>query len=285
MTVTRARAVKTTELSGEVFGEMLDGKDYIKALCPDTDPSLIDDLMEAVETWGWSRIKDYDEHTLFLQQYMQIKQAAFREMGLTAFELYDRYQNIAEAAILKVTNWGDITGEFYGHLAREDTEQWFIRQLCSDSFWSADPTPVICVPAACYFEAMPTPADTAAGWQELIPRECAATAGLTTNYARAHNDEQMYLIMYYRSDLNPRSIESIQEYVNDDWALRPMMDIYGQLQRTNVGVITRPGCLIVDDNQSYCVGGKATAAVEHDFMPQGIDLTTRHLINDYEHTA
>lgn len=266
MTLTKARAVYHTELSGEVFGEMLDGVHYVKALCPDIDPSLADDLVEAAEKYGWGRVKDYDEHMLFMQQYMQIKQQVYREAGLAAFELYDRYQKIVEAAVLKITNWGDITGDFMGHLARAGTEQWMMRQMSTDTFFDA--TPAQCVTSASIFEAM------ALNAQILVPRN--ALGGTCHTY----NDEQMYLIFYYRNDLNPRVIDWVQETVTDDWGVRPPMDVYGQMQKGNMGIVTRPGCLVVDDNQDYDVMGYGLAVAEHDFMPQGIDLITRNQCND-----
>ncbi len=276
MTVTKGRATYSTELSGEVFGETLEGKDYIKALCPDIDPSLCDDLVEACESYGWGRIKDYDEHLLFLANYMQIKHQVYREAveiagdfvgGLSAFTLYDRYQKIVEACILKVTNWGDITGEFMGPIARTGTEQWFVRQIDTDTFWFGATQSI---PPAAHSEAL----NAIGTAQLLVPRR---TVGGT---ALAVNDEQMFIIFYYRSDLNPRSLDYIQEEVNDDWGVRPVMNVYSQLQRGNMGIITRHGCLIVDDNNQYECHGMPLDNVACDFMPQGIDLTTRNVAVD-----
>lgn len=276
MTVTRDVSVYQTTLEGEVFGTALTGVDYVKALCPDIDPATARHLDEATRLYGWTTVKDYDEHMLFLQQYMQIKHQVYREAvevggdpvgGLSAFNLYDRYQKIVEAAVLKITNWGDLTGDFLGHIARTaTTTQWIVRQMSSDTFYNGINQ---CIPQANYNEVL------TAGSQLLVPRVGSGQANCVT-----YNDEQMYLIFYYRSDLNPRGVEYIQETVNDDWGQRPPMDVYAQSQKGNMGIITRPGCLVVDDNTNYFVGGYPVGLIEHDFMPQGIDLITRNQVHE-----
>jgi len=271
MTIASARAAHTVTLSGEVFGETLTGMKYIQALCPDIDPPLAGDLIQAVDDFGWGVVQDYDERTLFQQQYMQIKQAAFRERGMTAFELYDRYEPIVEAMVMKVTNWGDITGDFMGIIARDGTLQWLIRQIGIDTFWTDAVPRVQCVLATAMFE----PLNVIGTAQLVVPRRAGAEPE-----AVMVNDEQMAAIMYYRSDLNPRALENIQEWVNDNWTLRSPMDVYGQLQRTNQGIVTRPGCLVLDDNSDYRLYGMPLATIGCDIMPQGVDLITRTHVTD-----
>lgn len=260
-----------TELRGVVYedlNEELTDHDFVRALCPDTPDALVDDLVQATKKYAWGVTEGYNEYELFREQYAHIKQVAYRELGLTALELYNRYQLIVEAAILKVTNWGDITGDFLGNRAREDAKQWMIRQIQTDTF-DIDAN-----------ERIFTTGDhsaTAGHPFHVVPRN--AVAANTDTYTTV-NDKQMVLIFYYQSDLSPRVLECISERIADSLGWRAPFDIYSQLQRGNTGIATRPGCLVVDDNEELDINAWCLANAETDIMPQGVDIITRDEIQE-----
>lgn len=136
MTVSIDRAWKTVNLKGTVFGEHLSDDKYIEALCPDTPSDLKADLLDAAGRFGFSKdVKGMNEHKLFKQQYMQVKQVVYREAGLAGLKLYERYQPIVEAAVLRASNVGDVTGNFLGAASTSGAEEWVVRQIQEDTFW------------------------------------------------------------------------------------------------------------------------------------------------------
>ena len=265
-----------TTLEGVVYkdtDEKLKGKEYVKALCPDTPSSLIDDLVQASEKYTWVKSEGFDEYRLFREQYAHIQNVATRERGLVAFYLYERYRLIVEAAVLKETNFGDITGDFLGNRARTGSDQWLVRQICTDSVgMTADKRTF-------------TTGGTSIGPGfypfHIVPR---VAVGSDSNVYTTVNDKQMLLIFYYQSDLGPRVLESISEYGNDSVGWRTPFEIYSQLQRGNEGIATRPGCLIVNDNKKLDINAWCLENDETDIMPQGIDLNTRMEIQELNKT-
>lgn len=274
--ISHPEVTHVTTLEGIVYedtGEMLSEHDYVKAICGDIPDALVDDLVQATQKYAWGIAEGYDEYHLFREQYAQIKQVAIRERGLTALELYDRYMKIIEACILKVSNWGDVTGDFLGNRAREESQQWFIRQICTDTFNDIlDSATVVAVTDRIY-----SVTGTTHGYG-IVPR--ANGGSQNTNYSHTHNDEQMLGIFYYQNDLSPRVTEKAQEYINDSLGWRTPFDIWSQSNRGNEGIATRPGCLVVDDNKRFRAHGWAVAAGDVDIFPQGIDIITRNEITE-----
>lgn len=273
MTVAKGHGETTheTELKGVVYedtGFELSEEDYVKAICPDIPDALVGDLVQAASDYAWGIAEGYDEYALFREQYAQIKQVAVREHGLVALELYDRYRTIAEAAVLKVSNWGDTTGDFLGPRARESAEQWMIRQINTDSVQIEDEGRTFNT------NALSLTADHAF---HIVPR--VAVSADTTAYTTI-DDKQMLLIFYYESTLSPRVLEFVSEHLNDSVGWRTPFDIYSQLARGNEGIATRPGCLVVDDNKQLDINAWCLAIADTDIMPQGIDLITRDQIQE-----
>ena len=265
-----------TILQGEVYqdtGETLKGNDYVKALCPDTPSSLIDDLVQASEKYTWIKTEGFDEYRLFREQYAHIQNVATRERGLEAFHLYDRYRLIVEAAVLKITNYGDVTGDFLGNRARAGSDQWIIRQICTDS--------VDIVAGDRTFTTGGTSVTPGFYPFHVVPR---VAVGSDSTYYTTDNDKQMLLIFYYQSDLEPRVLESVDEYINDGIGWRVPFDIYSQLQRGNEGIATRSGCLVVNDNKRLDINAWCLENDETDIMPQGIDINTRMQIRELNNT-
>ncbi|MEA1998124.1 MAG: hypothetical protein U9N61_02190 [Euryarchaeota archaeon] len=274
ISIDHAERTHTTVLEGVVYedtGEKLTDHDFVKALSGDIPDALVDDLVQATQKYAWGIAEGYDEYHLFREQYAQIKQVAVREHGLTALELYDRYMPIVEAAILKVTNWGDVTGDFLGDRAREESQQWFIRQICTDSF--SDDTDTGAGVAVTDRIYSVTGTGHAYG---IVPRVNGDAQN--TTYVHTYNDEQMLAIFYYQNDLSPRVTERAQEYINDSLGWRTPFDVWSQSNRGNEGIATRPGCLVVDDNKRFRAHGWAVAAGDVDIFPQGVDIITRNEI-------
>lgn len=274
-----AEVKHNTELGGIVYedtAEMLTDHDYLKAICPDIPDALVDDLVQATKKYAWGIAEGYDEYHLFREEYAQIKQVAVREHGLTALELYDRYMPVAEAAVLKVTNWGDTTGDFLGSRARADAEQWMMRQINTDSVG------LVAADDVRSFATGGASVDTTDYPYHIVPQ---AAVGSDTTYYTTIDDKQILLIFYYQSSLSPRVLESVSEHLNDSVGWRTPFDVYSQLQRGNEGIATRPGCLVVDDNKQLDINAWCLEDANTDILPQGIDIITRDQIQELSKSA
>lgn len=264
---------KKVELSGKcyVHGPAIGKKDFVRALCPDTADTLIEKLVTAADKYAFGLVEGvYNEYCLFRQQYDRICQVALRESGFTAFELYRAYKPIVEAAVLKLLteNTEDV---FYGGRATISSDRFFIRQICMDTFGLAT-TPA----QKRTFTIGSTSVDTGNPFH-IIPR--IDVSADTTFYTTTAN-EQMLLIMYYQSDLEPRVLENISEYINDNLTWRAPFDIYSQLQRGNMGIAQRPGCLIVESNRKLDINAWCLETGDTDIMPQGIEICKRKNIQE-----
>ena len=263
-----------TVLKGVVYedtGFELSDEDYVKAICPDIPDALVGDLVQATHDFVFGIAEGYDEYALFREEYAQIKQVAVREHGLVALELYDRYRTIVEAAVLKVTNWGDTTGDFLGPRAREASEQWMIRQINTDSLGFATTVERIAKTEGLSSTAPYYP-------YHIVPQhkvEAHALDSYTTI-----QDKQMMMIFYYESTMSPRVLQSVSERINDSVGWRVPFDVYSQLSRGNEGIATRPGCLVVDDGKNLSINAWSLIDAETDILPQGIDLITRDQIKE-----
>ncbi|GAH95142.1 unnamed protein product, partial [marine sediment metagenome] len=213
----------------------------------------------------------YNEYCLFRRLYEQICQVALRESGLTAFELYRTYKPIVEAAVLKLLTETATEEVFYGSRATVSSDMFIMRQIQTDTFniLAGD-------------RSFDTGGVSSAGNPfHVVPRAIVGTNADT--YTTIAN-EQMILIFYYQSDLDPRALESISEYINDSLKWRTPFDIYSQLQRGNMGIAQRPGCLIVESNRkldinAWCLeNGGGTKNT--DILPQGIEIVKRKNIQE-----
>lgn len=75
-------------------------EETVAGLSPDTEETLLEDLAAATQDRGWGKVKGLNEKNLFDTQYNQIKQSVYREAGVTALKLYDKYKDLVEAAVL-----------------------------------------------------------------------------------------------------------------------------------------------------------------------------------------
>ena len=264
---------KKVELSGKCYehGPALDKQDFVRALCPDTADTIIDKLVTATEKYAFGMVEGvYNEYCLFRRQYERICQVALRESGFTAFELYRLYKPVVEAAVLKLLT--EVTGDvFYGGRATESSDNFIIRQIQMDTFGLAT-TPL--QPRT--FTIGSTSVDTGNPFH-LIPRKDVSA---DTDVYTTTPKEQMLLIFYYQSDLGPRVLESISEYINDNLTWRTPFGIYSQLQRGNMGIAQRPGCLIVGSNQKLDINAWCLETGDTDIMPQGIEICKRKNIQE-----
>ena len=258
------------ELSGKCYGHgpAIEKQDFVRALCPDTADSLVEKLVRATEKYAFGMVEStYNEYCLFRRQYEQICQVALRESGFTAFELYRLYKPVVEAAVLKLLT--EVTEEvFYGGRATESSDRFFIRQIQTDTFGiaAADRT-------------YPTGGVSTAGNPfHVVPR--GAVGGADPGPYPTTANEQMLLIFYYQSDLGPRALESISEYINDNLTWRTPFGIYSQLQRGNMGIAQRPGCLVVESNRNLQINAWCLEADDTDIMPQGIEICKRKNIQE-----
>ena len=269
-----ADVTRKIELSGKCYehGPALEKKEFVRALCPDTADTLIEKLATSADKYAFGLVEGvYNEYCLFRRQYEQICQVALRESGFTAFELYRLYKPIVEAAVLKLLTEAATEEVFYGGRATESSDRFFIRQICMDTFGLAT-TPA----QKRTFTIGSTSVDTGNPFH-VIPR--IDVSADTTFYTTTVN-EQMLLIMYYQSDLEPRVLESISEYINDNLTWRTPFDIYSQLQRGNMGIAQRPGCLIVESNRKLDINAWCLEAGDTDIMPQGIEICKRKNIQE-----
>ena len=270
-----------TTLSGSVFkGEKaVKDEEYLEALCPDTDITLLGKIANAAAQQGWKTdLEGLNEYDLFLAQYAKLKQVASRRLGVAALEMFDRYQKIVEAAVLMVTSDGTETGNFYGEKAKVGSVQWFIRPI---------------VPQSVYLRETPGDAKPAAGAQSTYDHRLiykytdkgdvgviqringAAPAKTDAQMHTLISDKQMLLIFGYTCNLNPRAILNVQEYVNDGVGDRIPVDIYGQMNMTDIGLATRPGALIVNEGKLLGIAARTiTDNIYSDIFPFGVDICT-----------
>ena len=267
---------KKVELSGKCYkhGPAIEKENFVRALCPDTADDLIEKLVKATERYAFGRVEGkYDEYCLFRRQYERICRVALRESGLTAFELYKRYKPIVEAAVLKLLTEKATEEVFYGNRATVSSDKFIMRQIQTDTFNLGGQNRV---PAA---DRTFTTGDVSTAGRpfHVVPRVIVGTDA--TTYTTIAN-EQMILIFYYQSDLGPRVLESISENINDNLAWRTPFDIYSQLQRGNMGIAQRPGCLIVESNRNLDINAWCLEDADTDILPQGIEIVKRKHIQE-----
>lgn len=262
---------KKVELSGKCYehGPAIEREEFVRALCPDTSGDLVEKLVKAVDKSAFGKIVgNYNEYCLFRRQYEQICQVALRESGFTAFELYRLYKPIVEAAVLKLLTETGTEESFYGSQAYgANADRFTMRQIQTDTFGIAAGN-----------RTYPTGGVSTAGNPfHVVPRH--AVGADPTVYTTTVN-EQMLLIFYYQSDLGPRVLESISEYINDSLGWRVPFDIYSQLQRGNMGITQRPGCLVVESNKKLDINAWCLESANTDIMPQGIEICKRKNIQE-----
>lgn len=268
-----------TTLSGSAFkGEKaVKDEEYLEALCPDTDVTLLGKIANAAVAEGWKTdLEGLNEYDLFLAQYAKLKQIASRRLGVAALELFDRYQKTVEAAILMVTSDGTETGNFYGQRAKVGSVQWFIRPIVPESVQlkeaagAYDRTKLIYK----YGTATGTIGDT--GHKGVIQRrDSKLDKGTGSHGWTLTQDKQMLVIFGYTSSLNPRAILEVQEYVNDGVGSRIPVDIYGQMNMTDIGLAMRPGALVVNEGKLLHVAAHTLVSdIYSDIMPFGVDICT-----------
>lgn len=260
---------KKVELSGKCYehGPAIDHEEFVRALCPDTADTLVDKLVKSADNYAFGLVEGkYNEYCLFRRQYEQICQVALRESGLTAFELYRTYKPIVEAAVLKLLT--EVTEEaFFGGRATESSDRFFIRQIQTNTFGIAAGDRKYATGGV----------STAGNPFHIVPRHAVGVDD--TVYTTTAN-EQMILIFYYQSDLDPRVLESISEYINDNLTWRTPFDIYSQLQRGNMGIVQRPGCLVVESNKKLDINAWALKNDDVDILPQGVEICKRKNIQE-----
>lgn len=276
--ITDAGLTKKVELSGKCYehGPAIEKENFVRALCPDTADDLIEKLVKAADKFAFGLVEGkYNEYCLFRRQYEQICQVALRESGLTAFELYKTYKPIVEAAVLKLLTETATEEVFYGNRATVNSDMFIMRQIQTDTFkfHTAPATPRT-------FTI--TDISATAGYPfHVVPR---ADVGSDSNTYTTVANEQMILIFYYQSDLGPRVLESISEYINDSLKWRTPFDIYSQLQRGNMGIAQRPGCLIVESNRNLDINAWCLETGDTDILPQGVEIVKRKLITELNET-
>lgn len=269
--ITDRDVTKKVELSGKCFehGPALDREDFVRALCPDTSGDLIEKLVTATDKFAFGKIVErYDEYCLFRRQYEQICQVACRERGLEAFELYRKYKPIVEAAVLKLLTETGTEEIFFGNQAYgANADRFTMRQIQTDTFGIAAADRTYSTGGV----------STAGNPFHVVPRHAV---GVDPSVYTTTVNEQMLLIFYYQSDLGPRVLESISEYINDSVEWRVPFDIYSQLQRGDMGIVQRPGCLIVGSNKKLDINAWALKNDDVDILPQGVEIVKRKLITE-----
>lgn len=257
-----AKGGHETLLSGVAFkGEKeLKDEEYLKALCPDTDATFLGHLSNAVKEEGWKTdLEGANEYELFLAQYKRIAQFASRRLGVTALEMYERYQKVVEAAVLYITSEGTETGHFFGARAKMGSIQWMVRPICYDSF----PTKVTAANLI-YDPLLP-------GDKGVVERK---NDGAPADGYKLKTDKQILCIFGYVSNLNPRVIARLQEEVNDGVGKRMPIEVYEQMALTDIGLVPRTGCLVVNEAKTLKIGCTTLVAADFDIMPFGVDITT-----------
>ena len=262
---------KKVELSGKCYehAPAIEKKDFVRALCPDTAGDLVDKLVQATEKYAFGIVEGhYNEYCLFRRQYERICQVAYREAGFAALELYRMYKPIVEAAVLELLTEKKTEEQFYGNRATVNSDRFIMRQIQSDTFG---------IPPNDRTFPITDHSGTAGYPFHVVPRH---DVGSNSSVYTTTANEQMILIFYYQSDLGPRVLESISEFVNDDLEWRNPFDIYSQLQRGNMGIVQRPGCLVVGTNRDLDINAWCLETGNTDILPQGVEIVKRKLITE-----
>ena len=272
-----------TPLRGSVFkGEKeLKDEEYLEALCPDTDVTFLGKIANAAMAEGWKTdLEGFNEYELFLTQYARLKQIASRRLGVAALELFDRYQKLVEAALLQVMTDGTETGNFYGQRAKIGSIQWLIRPICPDSVHltvgdGSDTLPADDHTKLIYKYGTAMPASGATSKGVVQRKDSALTKGKTGDSWTLVSEKQVLIIFGYTANLNPRAIEDIQEYVNDGVGARIPINIYEQMNMTDIGLATRPGALVVNEGKLLQIGAHTLVDdIYSDIFPFGVDICT-----------
>ena len=273
----RAKGGHETVLKGVVFKGQAELKDeaYLESLCPDTDVTFIDHIANAAVKSGWKvDLEGYNEYDLFLAQYARLKQIASRRLGVAALELFDRYQKLVEAAILQVTTDGTETGHFYGQKAKVGSIQWLIRPIIPQSVGLCLSTGGA---AACSFDDQYLIYKYGTkGDKGVVQRKDSKPAtGNREDVYQLVSEKQILVIFGYTCNLNPRAILHVQEYVNDGVGTRIPIDIYTQMNMTDIGLTTRPGALVVNEGKQLGIAARTIVDdIYSDIFPFGVDICT-----------
>ncbi|GAI68979.1 unnamed protein product, partial [marine sediment metagenome] len=168
-------------------------------------------------------------------------------------------------AILQVTTDGTETGHFYGSKAKVGSIQWLIRPIIPGTFKTAVPTVDLMLDTDLIFKYGAT------GKKGIVDREdTAPTAG-----AVMVKEKQIVIIFGYTNNLNPRAILEIQETVNDGIGNRIPINVYRQMNMTDIGLVTRPGALVVNEGKTLKIGARTIVAnIYSDIFPFGVDICT-----------
>ncbi len=264
-----------TTLSGTAFtGEkVLKDEEYLEALCPDTDITLLGKMANSAAANGWKTdLEGLNEYDLFLAQYAQLKQVASRRLGVSALELFDRYQKIVEAALLLVMTDGTDTGNFYGQRAKVGSVQWAIRPIVPQSVGLCESSGGA---SACTFDDQYLIYKYGTqGEKGVVQRKDGGlSSGAREDLYELVEEKQMLIIFGYTCNLNPRLITHVQEYVNDGVGTRVPIYIYDQMNMTDIGLATRPGALVVSEGKRIGIAANTIADNMYtDIMPFGVDI-------------
>jgi len=275
-----AKGGHVTTLSGSVFkGEKeLKDEEYLEALCPDTDITLLGKIANSAVAHGWKTdLEGLNEYDLFLAQYAQLRQIASRRLGVAALELFDRYQKLVEAAILLVTTDGTETGNFYGQRAKIGSIQWAIRPITPQSVglcWAGDGGKAD--EACTYDDQYLIYKYGSQGEKGVVQRKDGGLGtGTRRDLYQVVSEKQMLVIFGYTCNLNPRLITHVQEYVNDGVGTRVPVYIYDQMNMTDIGLATRTGALVVNEGKQLGITANTIADnLYTDIMPFGVDIYT-----------
>lgn len=265
---------KKIELRGKPYEDApaeIEGAEFLRSLCPDSSGIILDKMVKAVNNYAFGEIeRKYNEYHLFRAQYEQIAQVAYRESGLNVFNLYQKYLPVVEAAVLELLTEKKTEEPFFGGRTYERSDQFMIRQICTDTFNIAASDRTFSI----------TDTSATAGLPFLVvPRSDVGVIPPVLTYLLPPND-QMILIFYYQSDLGPRVLESVEEAISDELKFRVPFDIYSQLQRGNMGIATRPGCLIVPSGERIAIGAWCLEIGDTDIFPQGVEIVKRKHITE-----
>lgn len=221
-------------------------EDWLKTAAPSMPSSERAALIDAVKQHKFEEHQAINEKAIFDNLYTNISKVVFKELGVRALKMFARYKKIAQAATLKLVK-EEADSTLRG--ANAEGTEFTIRALSSDT-WGLNPSDMV------------WSIDT--GTNDAYPR--------TAGYHSLPEDKEAVLLFGYWCSMNQRSIESVQEDLEDAGGLRKPTNF----MNANVGdmmlVSPNGGPRYIESGSSVDIDISGIKATDVDFRPLGLDI-------------
>lgn len=251
-------------------------ENVIRSSAPSLPDTKVQDLIRAADGEQWDRQEGVNEKFILDKKIASIATNVSAELGPFALNMYEDAQDMLSAGVLRLINEGDRTGSFRGQNARGGS-QWDAGQIdvsALEDTESYSGTPqgarVYSTGGAGDFNVAPKLDDSSSPNSD--PTATAVGSEGDGSYSPDDDTQAVFILGYY-SSTNPRAIEQAQLNV-DDGVDRTPFDVYGH---QNLGTLQAQEAVSFEyltDDDSFDLNASATANVETDFYPFGVNVNT-----------